>query len=73
MNINPIMGTECSLDDNHELVQPFDKVVSTKQPWRTATPSPKTNAPTLNATYASFQNQPPNTNINPVPINSDLE
>jgi hypothetical protein len=38
----------------NELVQLFDEVVSTKQPWQIATPSyylPKTNAPTLIATY----------------------
>ncbi len=34
-------------DDNHELVQLFNKVVSTKQPWQSVTPCyylPKMNA-----------------------------
>jgi hypothetical protein len=26
-------------DDNHELIQPCDEIVSIKQPWQSATPS----------------------------------
>jgi hypothetical protein len=43
--------------DNHELVQPFDKVVFARQPWRSTTPCynfPKTSAFTLIATSSGF-------------------
>jgi hypothetical protein len=63
-------------DDNHEPIQSFHEVVSTWQPWRSATPSyyfPITSAPTLIATSTGFQNQPPNTNINFLPINLEME
>jgi hypothetical protein len=63
-------------DDNHELVQLFDEVVSTQQPWQFATPCshlPRIGAPTLIATFTNFQSQPPNTNVNLVPINSKME
>jgi hypothetical protein len=52
-------------DDNHEPIQPFDEVVFVRQPWQFATLGynlPKTNAST------GFQNQPPHTNINLVPL-----
>jgi hypothetical protein len=63
-------------DDNHELVQPFDEIISTRQPWRSTTPCynlPTTDASTPIATYVGFQNHPPNTNINLVPINFKME
>ncbi len=59
-------------DDNHELVQPFDEVVSARQPWQSATPSnnlPKIDAFTPITTAINFQNQPLHTNINLVLIN----
>ncbi len=62
--------------DNNELVQPFNEVVSTRQPWQFATSSynsPIIGAPTLIATFVGFQNQPPNANINLVPTNSEVE
>jgi hypothetical protein len=63
-------------DDNHELVQLVDEVVSTQQPWRFATPCyhlPRTHAPTPIATSIGYQSQPPNININLVPTNSEME
>jgi len=63
-------------DDNHELVQSFDEVVFVKQPWQSATLCyylPITNALTPITTSISFQNQPLDTNINLVPINSKGE
>lgn len=62
--------------DNNELVQPFNEVVSTRQPWQFATSSynlPIIGAPTLIATFVGFYNQPPNANINLVPTNSEVE
>jgi len=62
-------------DDNYEHVQPFDEVVSA-QPWQFATPSynlPKASASTPIATFVGFQNHPPNTNINLVPTNLEME
>ncbi len=62
--------------DNHELVQPFDEVISIQKPWQSTTPSYyllRKGAPTSITTFASFQNQPPNTNINLVPTNSEME
>jgi hypothetical protein len=53
-------------DDNHELVQLFDEVVSTRQPWQFATPCyylPRSSAPTPIATFVGFKNQPPNINL----------
>jgi len=61
-------------DDNNELVHPFDEIVSIQQPWQFATPCynlPITSASTLIMTSIGFQNHPPNTNINLVPINSN--
>ncbi len=63
-------------DDNHEHVHPFDEIVSAQQPWRFVNPCynlPRTSASTLIVTYASFQNYPPNTNINLVPTNLEME
>jgi hypothetical protein len=63
-------------DDNHEPIQPFDEIVSERQPWRSATPcynSPRISASTPIATSIGFQTQPPNTNINLVPFNSKME
>jgi hypothetical protein len=62
--------------ENHGPIQPFDEVVFTQQPWRFATHGyylPGTSAPIRIRTFASFQNQPLNTNINLVPINLELE
>jgi hypothetical protein len=63
-------------DDNHELVQPFDKVIFAQQPWRSATPSynlPKANAFTPIATSFGFQNHQPNITNNFVRTNSKME
>jgi hypothetical protein len=63
-------------DDNHELVQPFDEVVFARQPWRSTTLGyylPIIDAPTPIVIFTSFQNQPPNTNMNLVPTNSEME
>jgi hypothetical protein len=63
-------------EDNHELVQPFDEVVFARQPWRSTTLGYyllRINAPTLITISTGFQNQPPNTNINLVPINLEME
>jgi hypothetical protein len=54
-------------DDNHELVQLFDEVVSIQQPWQSTTPC--YNLFRIGAS-TSFQNQPSHTNIHLVPINS---
>ncbi len=62
-------------DDNHEPIQPFDKVVSNQQPWRLATPI--YNLPIISAstpiTSIGFQNQPLHTHIHLVPINLEME
>jgi hypothetical protein len=63
-------------DDNHELVQLVVEVVSAQQPWQFATPCyhlSGTRAPTPIATSIGYQSQPPNININLVPINSKME
>jgi hypothetical protein len=63
-------------DDNHELIQLLNEVVSTWQPWRYATPRynlPRISASTPFTTSIGFQNYPPNTNINLVPTNSKME
>jgi hypothetical protein len=63
-------------DDNHELVQLFDEVISPWQTWQSITLGynlPKTSASTPVATFIGFQNQPPNTNINLVFINLEME
>jgi len=63
-------------DDNHELVQLFDEIISVQQPWQSTTPCynlSKTNASTPIATSIGFQNHPPNTNINLVPTNLEME
>jgi hypothetical protein len=63
-------------DNNHEPIQLFDEIVSTRQPWQFVTPSyylSKINAPTPNTTFVGFQNQPPITNINLVPTNLKTE
>jgi len=62
--------------DNHEPIQLFDEVISIWQPWRSITPSyylPRKGTPTSIVTFAGFQNQPSNTNINLVPINLKME
>jgi hypothetical protein len=62
--------------DNHELIQPFDEVVYVRQPWQSTTLGyylPRRGTPTLIITSISFQNQPPNTNINLVPTNLEME
>jgi hypothetical protein len=63
-------------DDNRELVQPFDEVVSAQQPWQSTTPCYnllRTDAFTPIITSVDFQNQPLHTNINLVPTNSKME
>jgi hypothetical protein len=63
-------------DDNHEPIWLFDEVVFAKQPWQSTTPCyylPRTSAPTPIATFVNFQNQPLITNINLVPINSNVK
>jgi hypothetical protein len=63
-------------DDNHEPIQLFDEVVSTRQPWRFVTPSyylSRTDAPTPITTSTSFHNQPPIIDINLVPTNLKME
>jgi hypothetical protein len=63
-------------DDNHELVPLFDKVVSAKQPWQSATLCyylARMGALTPIATFASFQNQTLTTNINLVFTNLEME
>jgi hypothetical protein len=63
-------------DDNHELVQLFDEVVFVQQPWWSTTPRynlSKSNASTPIVTFVGFQNHPPNTNINLIPTNSEME
>jgi hypothetical protein len=63
-------------DDNHELVQSFDEVVSIKQPWQSTTPNyylPISGAPTQIIICASFQNQPSTTNVNLVPTNLKVQ
>jgi hypothetical protein len=62
--------------DNHKPIQLFDEIVFVWQPWRTITPSyylPRRGAPTSIETFAGFQKQPPNTNINLVPTNLKME
>jgi hypothetical protein len=62
--------------DNHEPIQPFDKVVSAWQPQRSTTPGynlPKTSAFTPIVTSFGFQNHPPNIDINLVPTNLKME
>ncbi len=61
-------------DDNHELVQLFDEVLSVQQPWQFVTLGYnilETNASTPIITFAGFQNQPSHTNIHLVPTNFD--
>jgi hypothetical protein len=63
-------------DDNHELVQLFDEIVSAQQPRWYATPCynlPITSAFTPIATSIGFQNHPPSININLVPTNLKME
>jgi hypothetical protein len=63
-------------DDNHEHVQSFDEVVFIWQPWGFATRGYnlfKISAYTRIALNTSFQNHPPNTNINLVPTDSMME
>jgi hypothetical protein len=63
-------------DDNHEFIQPFDEIVSIKQPWQSATPSyylPISGAPTPIVIYVGFQNQPLTTNVNLVPTNLKVQ
>jgi hypothetical protein len=60
-------------DDNHELVQLFDEVVSVQQPWQSTAPCynlPITGASTPITTFVGFQNQPSHANIHLVPTNS---
>jgi hypothetical protein len=62
-------------DDNREPIQLFDEVVFAWQPWQSITPCynlPKTSASTPIATSIGFENHP-NTNINLVPINLEME
>ncbi len=63
-------------DDNHEPIQPFDEIVSTRQRWQFATLCYyllRNSAPTPIATSTNFENQPSNTNINLVNINLVME
>jgi hypothetical protein len=63
-------------DDNHELVQLFDEIVSVKKPWQFATLSyylPKIGAPTPIVISIGFQNQPSTTNVNLVPTNLKVQ
>jgi len=63
-------------DDNHELIQSFDEVVSIQQPWWYATLGynlPRIGVFTPIITSPSFQNQQSHTNIHLVPINSKME
>jgi len=62
-------------DDNHESIQSFDEVISTRQPWLSVASNYKLfriGASTPIATFVS-QNQPPNTNSNLVSTNSKME
>jgi hypothetical protein len=63
-------------DDNHELVKPFDEIVSVQQPWQYATLGynlPRIGASTPITTSTGFQNQPSHTNIHLVPTNLEME
>jgi hypothetical protein len=63
-------------DDYHGPIQSVDKVVSARQPWWFIIPSYnllRTGASTPITTSTGFKNQPPHTNINLVPTNSEME
>jgi hypothetical protein len=54
----------------------FDEIVSVRQLWQSTTPSYnllRTSAFTPTTLFASFQNQPPHTNINLLFVNSEME
>jgi hypothetical protein len=46
-----------NIDDNHELVQPFDEVISIREPWSFVTPGynlPTIDASTPHKTFVGF-------------------